>query len=91
MPQGTALQSIALIPLEAFICKVKNNISIDESFILDQCPPSCGYYGIFQRGSSLYWYKQFFKDDTSALFTYNVTDKHLQQVRIQETYDRIFL
>ncbi|MHA6529677.1 hypothetical protein [Paenibacillus sp. BAC0078] len=91
MIEGVATHSVVLIPLEAFVDRVKNNIPLDESFIIDQCDPTCGYAYTSRISGAVSLYKHHFDDDTSELCLYNPVTQELLRQRIEETYDRLYL
>ncbi|WP_342481572.1 hypothetical protein NST07_11235 [Paenibacillus sp. FSL L8-0340] len=91
MPEGTAIQSVVMIPLEQFVQNIRNHLPIDETFIIDQCDPAHGYAGISRRGSSLFLCKQNFKENSSELCTYGLKDRQMERCGLEECYDTIYI
>lgn len=91
MLEGTATQTVVIIPLEQFVQNVRNHLPIDEAFIIDQCDPAHGYAGICQRESSLFLCKQNFSGNFSELCTYGLKDRQMERRRLNECYDNIYI
>ncbi|MEK5029537.1 hypothetical protein [Paenibacillus sp. FSL M7-1046] len=91
MLEGTAIQSVVIIPLEQFVQNVRNHLPIDETFIIDQCDPAHGYAGISRRESSLFLCKQHFSENSSELCTYGLKDRQMERRGLDECYDNIYI
>lgn len=91
MSEGTATQSVVIIPLEQFVQNVRNNLPIDETYIIDQCDPAHGYAGISRRESSLVLCRQNFSENSSELYTYDLKNGQMEERRLDECYDNIYI
>ncbi|WP_019911954.1 hypothetical protein [Paenibacillus sp. HW567] len=91
MIEGGATHSVVLIPLEAFVDRVKNNTPLDESFVIDQCDPTCGYAYISRISGAVSLYKHHFDEDTSELCLYNPVTQEMLRQRMEATYERLYL
>jgi hypothetical protein len=72
-----AIQNIVVLNLPDFIYKVKEGISIDESYIIDCCHYTSGFSHYYVNGQRVISHKHHFPDNTSEIVFYNVVTKEL--------------
>lgn len=81
---------MVVIEAEYFAQCIKQNLLINQSFIVDRCLYTSGFAGIVGEENLIYSHKHHFPDHSSEIVTYDVTSKNLIERPLDVRYEFIF-